>query len=189
MNRLPLITHTEKKMAETKEVRPRTGTEVLESIEKIVRTIGVNTTPTPIRKRESEDLKELYKALGDAQMKFRSIEKSGLITGRNIPYAKINDLVDASRAALYENGLVVTTYHTIYPMGEVDQVMLTTRLVHAATGQFVESELPLLNGADEQKRGSSITYAWRYTYAPLLGLVDNSYDDDGEVTKPPSYKK
>ncbi len=165
----------------------RTGTEVLESIENLVSNIVTSAIPCPIRKRESEDLKELYKALGDAQMKFRSIEKSGFIAGRNIPYAKINDLVDASRAALYEHGLVVSTYHTKYPL--TDMVTLTTRLVHAPSGQFIESELPLLNGSDEQKRGSSITYAWRYTYAPLLGLVDNSYDDDGEITKPPNYKK
>jgi hypothetical protein len=66
-----------------------------------------------------------------------------------------------------------------YPDGFVS---LVTRVYHWPSGQWTESELPLLNSAEEQKRGSSITYAWRYTYAPLMGLVDSSYDDDGEVT-------
>lgn len=174
-------------MSETTAQKPRTGTEVLESIEGLVSDIlNTNKQFDYVRKRESDDLRELYKALHGAQKMFKDIEKSGFIAGRNIPYAKINDLVDASREALYKNNLVVSTYHTTYPSGNVT---LTTRLYHGPSGQYTESELPLLNGSDEQKRGSSITYAWRYTYAPLLGLVDNSYDDDGEVTKPGTYKR
>jgi|GEM_PF-4090988 len=170
-------------LAEKKE---RSGREVLDALEasvaKLATQIGSQKIdePTAVRKRESDDTKELYKALHAAQRNFKAIEKNGFIAGRNIPYAKINDLVEASRAALYAHDLVVSTYHTTYPNGFVT---LTTRLYHISSAQFIESELPLLNGADEQKRGSSITYAWRYTYAPLIGLVDTSYDDDGEMTK------
>jgi hypothetical protein len=64
--------------------------------------------------------------------------------------------------------------------------MLITRLVHYPTGQYLESRMPLLNNTEEQKRGASITYAWRYTYAPLIGLVDNSCDEDTVSTKSPS---
>jgi hypothetical protein len=165
--------------------KQRTGTEVLESIENLLEKIAVATQPAPLRKRESEDVRELYKALKEAQKAFQDVNKSGFIAGRNIPYAKINDLVEASRQALYANNLAVTTYHTV---DAYYNVKLTTRLFHAPSGQYIESELPLLNATDEQKRGSSITYAWRYTYAPILGLVDNSCDDDGEVTKKPTGK-
>lgn len=156
----------------------RTSMQVLESIEKSLHTIA--TPQQSVRKRESESCTELYKALGVAQKNFKDVYKSGIIGGRNIPYAKINDLVDASRAALASQGLVVSTYTITYPDGFAS---LVTRLVHAPSGQYTESELPLLNGTDEQKRGSSITYAWRYTYAPLIGLVDNSCDDDAEITR------
>lgn len=170
----------------------RTGTQVLESIENLLATHIQNSTPMSAvaqrakveRIRESDCLNELYKSLAAAQKKFKDIEKSGFISGRNIPYAKISDLVDASRAALADAGLVMSTYHLTYPDGFVT---LVTRLYHAPSGQFTESELPLLNSNDEQKRGSSITYAWRYTYAPLLGLVDTSCDDDAEVTKQPQF--
>ena len=163
----------------------RTGTQVLESIENLLVQCVQARRPARPRVRETESLNELYKALGSAQKKFKDLEKSGLITGRNIPYAKINDLVDASRAALAEFDLVSSTYHLTYPDGFVT---LVTRLYHVPSGQFTESELPLLNSNEEQKRGSSITYAWRYTYAPLMGLVDNSCDD-GEIAKPSQFIK
>jgi hypothetical protein len=167
------------------EKKERSGREVLDALEASVAEVAAQIKlqkmdATVFRRRESDDARELYKALREAQRGFKEIGKSGFISGRNIPYAKINDLVDASRAALHAQNLVVSTYHTAYPNGFVT---LVTRLYHVPSGQFTESELPLLNGTDEQKRGSSITYAWRYTYAPLIGLVDTSYDDDGEVTK------
>lgn len=156
----------------------RTSMQVLESIERSVQKMAV--TQQPLRKRETDNTSELYKALAQAQKGFKTLVKSGRIQGRNTEYAKINDLVDASRAALASQGLVVSTYNLTYPDGFAS---LVTRLVHAPSGQYTESELPLINNEEEQKRGSSITYAWRYTYAPLIGLVDNSCDDDGEITK------
>ncbi len=162
-------------------VKERSGREVLESIEQKLTSFG----HTP-RKRESDELKEYYKALHGAQVKFKSIDKTGVILAHGVKrsYAKIDDLVEASRKALHENNLVASTYTHTYPDGFVT---LITRCYHWPSGQWTESELPLLNSAEEQKRGSSITYAWRYTYAPLMGLVDSSYDDDGESTS--NYKK
>src|SRR5215467_13925019 len=136
----------------------RTGQQVLESIENSIQQL-VAITQRPVRKRESDDLRELYKALAAAQRKFSDIHKSGIINGRNIPYAKINDLVDASRAALMANNLVSNTF-TVNDSGYSS---LVSRLYHIPSGQFMDSELLLLNNSDEQKRGSSITYSWRYT--------------------------
>ncbi len=175
-------------MSQLSEKKERSGREVLDAIEASINNLSAQlitrkeSEAVSLRKHESDDTRELYKALHAAQREFRDIEKTGFINGRNIPYAKINDLVDASRSALYAHNLVVSTYHTTYPNGFVS---LATRLYHVTSGQFIESELPLLNGSDEQKRGSSITYAWRYTYAPLIGLVDTSYDDDGDSLKKP----
>lgn len=160
---------------------PRSGTEILESIEKqLEKFVQLHPAASPVRKKESEDTRELYKALAAAQKGFKDIYKSGIIAGRNTPYAKISDLIDASRGSLLANSLICNTYIVT----DYDRSILVTRLIHYPSGQFLESELILLNGSEEQKRGSSITYAWRYTYAPLIGLVDTSYDDDGEVTKP-----
>lgn len=158
---------------------PRTSMQVLESIEQSLQKLTI-PTQAALRKRESDDTKELYKALALAQKNFKPLVKTGYIEARRSSYAKITDLVDAAWAALASQGLVVSTYSLTYPDGLAS---LVTRLVHAPSGQYTESELPLLNSSKEQERGSSITYAWRYTYAPLIGVVDNSCDDDGEITK------
>lgn len=167
---------------------PRTAIDVLESIDRHVNALGRYALSFQQERRstQSECTKDLFKALAEAQRTFASIEKSGLITGRNIPYAKIQDLVEASRESLYKNNLVVSTFNRIAADGFIS---LVTRLVHFPTDQYIESELPLLNGSDEQKRGSSITYAWRYTYAPLIGLVEGTYDDDGESASQSTYRK
>lgn len=167
----------------------RTGTQVLESIEGLLGQLVVNSSEpkqpaVPLNsalertipyKTFSDDTKDLYKALATTQKNFRELQKTGVITGRNTRYAKLSDLFDASLKALLEQDLVCNTYMRVG--------YLVTRLTHYPTGQYIESELQLLNTTEEQKRGSSITYAWRYTYAPLIGLVDSSYDDDAEITK------
>lgn len=157
--------------------KARSGHEVLESIERILvdaQPMLKSLTAGQPRKIESDSCAELYKALAAAQKAFSDVEKSGIIGGRNIPYSKIDDLTNASRAALRAQHLVSNTFSIMEQGIEV----LVTRLVHYPTGQYIESRLPLLNNTDEQKRGASITYAWRYTYAPLIGLVDNSCDED-----------
>ncbi len=167
------------------DIKERTPLQVLESIESRLSAVAISQTPP--RKRESESLNEYYKALMEAQKKFKSIQKTGSILAHGVKrmYAKIDDLMEATRAALYANHIVSSTYMVTYPDGFTT---LVSRAYHVPSGQWTESELPLLNGADEQKRGSSITYAWRYTYAPLMGLVDSSYDDDGDSTTQ-TYKK
>lgn len=164
----------------------RTGTQVLESIEGLLGQLVVNISEpkqpaVPCTSKSyqtcSDDTKDLYKALASAQKNFRELQKTGVITGRNTRYAKLSDLFDASLKALLDQSLVCNTYMRCG--------FLVTRLTHYPTGQYIESELQLLNTTEEQKRGSSITYAWRYTYAPLIGLVDGSYDDDGESTRSP----
>jgi hypothetical protein len=182
---LPAYIHKEIRMnngeVNKKPSQPRTGTEVLESIEQLLaRTIAIPQQPP--RKIESDETKELYEALATAQKAFSDVEKSGMIGGRNIPYAKIDDLTNASRAALRSQKLVSNSF-TIMEQG---LEVLVTRLVHTPTGQYIESRLPLLNNSEEQKRGASITYAWRYTYAPLIGLVDNSCDEDSVPRSAPT---
>jgi hypothetical protein len=164
----------------------RTGTQILESIERLAETAVVvlqqaKAAPLPVSIPEGKTESALYKALALAQRNFFELHKSGVIAGRNTQYAKLSDLVDASRKALLDQDLVVSTY--------MRDGYLISRLVHFPTGQHIESELKLLNETEEQKRGSSITYASRYTYAPLIGLVDSSYDDDGESTKMQAGRK
>lgn len=60
---------------------------------------------------------------------------------------------------------------------------LTTRLVHAPTGEAVEATMPLLAiKQDPQAQGSALTYARRYSLMAFLGLVADE-DTDGAAPK------
>ena len=58
---------------------------------------------------------------------------------------------------------------------------LTTRIVHGASGEAVESTMPLmLTKQDPQSMGAALTYARRYALMAVLGLVADE-DTDGHT--------
>ncbi len=60
---------------------------------------------------------------------------------------------------------------------------LTTRIMEASSGEFVEATMPLsLAKVDPQSQGSAITYARRYALMAFLGLVADE-DTDGNAPK------
>jgi hypothetical protein len=61
---------------------------------------------------------------------------------------------------------------------------LTTSLIHKS-GQWIESEMPLhLPKQDPQGQGSAVTYARRYAYMAILGLVADDDDDGNAASRP-----
>ena len=78
-------------------------------------------------------------------------------------------------------GLVVTQFPG---MGDVGQSTLITRLAHTS-GEWMEAEMPLLLPKESpQGQGSAITYARRYSYTAILGIVADP--DDDAVFVPPT---
>ena len=92
-------------------------------------------------------------------------------------YAKLKDLVIATRPALKKNGLQVTQSLT-----SIDgKPAISTNLLHTETSQEIASTTPLIHKPeDPQKWGAAITYARRYAYTTILGLLVDE-DDDGEL--------
>jgi hypothetical protein len=79
---------------------------------------------------------------------------------------------------LAENGLVWMTFPRRSANGEL---VLRYRLSHAATGEVLEDEIPLmLEHQDAQGLGSAITYARRYALCAVLNIVGDA-DDDGQL--------
>jgi len=61
---------------------------------------------------------------------------------------------------------------------------LTTTLIHKS-GQWIESEMQLhLPKQDPQGQGSAVTYARRYAYMAILGLVADDDDDGNSASRP-----
>ena len=91
-------------------------------------------------------------------------------------YADLSACKAAAKKPLCDNELSVTQ------LIEEDYSVVTV-LMHSS-GQFISSKvrMPIVNGRQEgaQSVGSSITYAKRYAYCAILGIVADE-DDDGNM--------
>lgn len=91
-------------------------------------------------------------------------------------YANLEAVVDTARPELQAVGIVFLQI----PGAIVENVMsMTTRLIHAESGEWIEGtgDIPL-GKRDPQGAGSAQTYAQRYHLMAMLGLPP--VDDDGE---------
>jgi hypothetical protein len=91
-------------------------------------------------------------------------------------YSTLAACLDACRNQLADNGLAVI--QTV--QADNDGMMhLFTRLVHGMSGEWIESDYPIICQIDNpQAVGSAITYARRYSLCAIIGIA--SEDDDGE---------
>jgi len=137
--------------------------------------------------KRSESIAALAKALAQAQAEYPEIPKlhTGKVTGqgKNGPYeysyhyADLVDTVMACRPINVKYGLAVSQ-----APGFVDgEDVLTTVLMHES-GEWQESTRRLHAAKDDpQSAGSAITYARRYDYCAVLGIVADEDDDDGNA--------
>jgi hypothetical protein len=143
----------------------------------------------------SEQLNDLAKSLVAAQGEFPSIRKTeeGKIKGTtktgssyeySYSYADLASVVETVQPILVKHGLAVSQFVT----HEGDQSLLQTYLLHES-GQFITHAMPLLLAKqDAQGQGSAITYARRYSYMAVLGLVADE-DDDGRAASHQAAQK
>jgi len=138
----------------------------------------------------SDEINELAAALVAAQGEFESVAKSSTNPFFKSKYAGLPEVVKAASPILVKHGLAVSQFISSgYPTdGNVPLDTLVTYLVHKS-GQFMSDTMLLkLTKDDAQGQGSAITYARRYAYMAVLGLVAD-VDDDGEsaVRGTPKY--
>jgi len=122
----------------------------------------------------SEDIRALSTAFLLAKKEFNLTGKSGK-NQQFGKYAKIEDIYNAVEEALGKHGILI--WHFARPDAGVEY--LYTRLIHSATGQFVEdcrileSEKP-----GNQEKGKANTYMKKYALLSLCAIATE--DDDGE---------
>lgn len=126
--------------------------------------------------RETPTLSKLYQALVKAQRNMKVATKDATNPFFKNKYADFEDVIKASRDALLDQGLSVlqrvSTENGVY--------YLYSRLFHES-GEWIESKMQLIAlKADMQGVGGAITYAKRYAYSALVGVVTSDEDDDGE---------
>jgi len=132
----------------------------------------------------SETINELASALVAAQAEFSAVPKGSSNPFFKSKYAALPDVVASASPVLAKHGLAVTQSITFVngSQGPIDA--LNTTLLHKS-GQFIEHAMILhLPKNDPQGQGSAVTYARRYAYMAILGLVADDDDDGNAATRP-----
>lgn len=138
----------------------------------------------------SSTIADLTGALAKAQADFPQIprKKTAKIKTKtggeySYTYADLADVLDAVRKPLAANGLAITQ-----PLVQLNgKLLLVTRLMHAS-GEWIESTMPLAAGGTPQETGAAITYARRYALTSLLGIATEDDTDAQGVAEKKSKK-
>lgn len=129
--------------------------------------------------RYSDSTKNLFAALLRFQDEVDPILKDASNPHFKSKYAKLESCIAVTQPTLKECGLVV-----IQPTSFIDGiVILHTRVTHVSSGEWFESDWPLIPAKnDPQGLGSANTYGRRYNYLSTLGLSAESDDDANRAT-------
>jgi hypothetical protein len=97
-------------------------------------------------------------------------------------YPSLAGVMEKVRPVIARNGVAITQLPTTLEGAPA----LTTRLIHAASEQSIESTMLLLPAKpDPQGQGSALTYARRYMVLAMLGLVGDEDDDANAASSKP----
>jgi hypothetical protein len=119
---------------------------------------------------------ELYTAILLAKQNMRSPSKNKkAMYGK---YADLESVLDAVQRPLAEEGIIISQAC----IDADEKLYLRTSLIHAATGQTMSTDVPILmkNPNNPQELGGAMTYARRYGIVGILGIVADD-DDDGNT--------
>lgn len=123
-------------------------------------------------------------ALKEAQAKFDTIVKDTDNPFFKSKFAKLDQVIDATRPHLTDAGLVLTQKN----VRDGDRYGIETTLLHLESGEQLTSYLLAKPEKDTiQQVASILTYARRYEYLTILGLAPE--DDDGAEASGTSVPK
>ena len=139
---------------------------------------------------EMSHSKEFLKAYGELQVGLPLIEKS--TAAFKYKYAPLENILQIWDPVFVEHGWVLIQSTVAGPEGAAD--IVSTKVYHVETGEFIESSLTIPVSDDYQKIGSGVTYYRRYTLLTACGQQPVGEDFDGlkeepKKTKPKASKK
>lgn len=124
---------------------------------------------------KSESIKNLAKALLTFHKEVEAIPKTETNPFYKSKYAGLPSILNGIQKPLEVAGLSFAQF----PTGTNG---LTTILMHAESGEFIESDYTMKPAKDDpQGQGSAITYQRRYALSAILGLSTED-DDDGNAS-------
>ena len=129
----------------------------------------------------SDEMVEISAAVIEARKMLRSLRKTA--KGAYAEYADLPEVLDVITKPLHANDLAIMQSPSMDPVS--GYCTLTTLLVHAKSGQWIESALSMKPELDKgsqgacQAVGSCISYARRYSLAALFALAQADNDAEG----------
>jgi ERF superfamily len=134
----------------------------------------------------SPQIDQLAAALASAQAEFSAVPKGSNNPFFKSKYAALPEVVASATPVLAKYGLAVTQLITVDSDMHGTYDGLTTTLLHSS-GQYISTTMRLhLPKIDPQGQGSAVTYARRYSYMAILGLVADEDDDGNSASVQPS---
>ena len=121
-------------------------------------------------------MKNITKALIEAKRRFPPIYKNSVNPHFRNKYASLDVILEAITEPLCNAGIVLIQPTTIRD----GLTILTTQLIHAESGEIIESELIIPAQSDPQKLGSAMTYYRRFSVCSILAIAAE-IDDDGNT--------
>jgi hypothetical protein len=121
----------------------------------------------------------VLKALLRAKQEIGKVAKNAKNPHFKNTYADINALLEAVEPILLDKGLLL-----IQP---INDGKVSTIIIHAESGEQMESSIDLPTLSNPQQMGSAITYYRRYTLQSLLSLQAED-DDANTASKAPALK-
>jgi hypothetical protein len=125
---------------------------------------------------KSDSIANLAAALVKVQAKIRPLKRNADNPFFKSNYTDLAAMAESLYPLLSAEGLAVV-------QGGFGDA-LSTILVHAS-GEWIESSLPMPNEPNPQKLGSVITYFRRYALAAIVGAASEGEDDDGNAASHP----
>jgi hypothetical protein len=129
---------------------------------------------------QSEKIDLIAAAFVDCQSKLEAVPMGAENPFFKSKYADLAAVVAATRPVLFAHGLAVTQ---VFCPSETEKVIVIETVLIHKSGQFWSGVLTMpLDKATPQATGAAMTYARRYCYSALLGVITEK-DLDGEDTK------
>lgn len=99
-------------------------------------------------------------------------------------YSSLSGIIETINEALSKSDL---TFTQTFEIREGQSILLTT--LYHSSGEFIRSEMKMIEIQDPQKYGSCITYFKRYSLMAILGLSSVEEDDDANMAAPAIHKE
>ena len=130
-------------------------------------------------------MKNITKALIEAKRRFPPIYKNSVNPHFRNKYASLDMILEAITEPLCNAGIVLIQPTTIRD----GLTILTTQLIHAESGESIDSELIIPAQSDPQKLGSAMTYYRRFSVCSILAIAAEIDDDGNTATSNSATKK